>query len=77
MSYHKAFNQKSDIIPESFDCENAYDSKGWDYMTRFGKEGDWFFNVAGNAPETSLLEEEVDSYRDWRDLKDFEKYLNK
>ena len=77
MSYHKAFNQKSDIIPSEFDCEEAYDSKGWDYMTRFGEAGDWFFNVAGNAPETSVLEEEVDSYRDWRDLKDFEKYLNK
>jgi len=75
MSYHKAFNQKSDIIPYYFDCEEAYDSKGWDYMTRYGKDDDWFFNVAGNAPETTLLEEEVDSYRDWRDLRDFKDIL--
>ena len=75
MSYHKAFNQKSDIIPEYFDCEEAYDSKGWDYMTRYGKDGDWFFNVAGNAPETTLLEEDIDSYRDWRDLRDFKDIL--
>ena len=40
-------------------------------MTRFGKYGDWFFNVAGNAPDTTVLESEVDSYRDWNDLRDF------
>tara|TARA_R110002020_G_scaffold1878_1_gene8594 strand:- start:4619 stop:5533 length:915 start_codon:yes stop_codon:yes gene_type:complete len=75
ISYHKAFNQKSDLIPVDFDCEQSYDSKGYDYMTRYGKEGDWFFNVAGNAPETKLLETEVDSYRDWRDLRDFKQYI--
>ncbi len=75
MSYHKVFNQKSDVIPEHFDCEEAYDSKGWDYMTKYGKDGDWFFNVAGNAPETTLLEDDIDSYRDWRDLRDFKNIL--
>tara|TARA_R110000796_G_scaffold5948_3_gene21752 strand:+ start:3185 stop:4108 length:924 start_codon:yes stop_codon:yes gene_type:complete len=77
ISYHKAFSQKSDVIPTDFDCENAYDAKGWDYLTKHGEPGDWFFNVAGEAPMTTLAEEEVDSYRDWRDLRDFEQYLNK
>jgi len=77
MSYHKAFNQQSDDVPNEFDCESAYDSKGWDYMNRYGLPGDWFFNVAGNAPGTTVKPEDVDSYRDWRDLKDFNKYLNK
>lgn len=75
MSYHKPFNAKSDLIPDKFDCENTYDSKGWDYLCRHGEEGDWFFNVAGNAPSTSVLPEDIDSYRDWNDLKDFENVI--
>ena len=51
-SYHKPFNSKSDLIPDEFDCENSYDSKGWDYMVKYGKQGDWFFSVAGNANTT-------------------------
>jgi len=77
ISYHKSFNQKSDLIPIEFNCENSYDAKCWHYLNKHGTEGDWFFNVAGNAPETTILEEEVDSYREWRDLVDFNKYLNK
>jgi hypothetical protein len=72
MSYHKPFHSVSDVVPTDFDCENSYDSKGWDYMNKYGEPGDWFFNVAGQAPETSLLPSQVDSYREWNDLKDFE-----
>lgn len=71
MSYHKPFHTKSDLIPDKFNSEMTYDSKGWDYLSRYGKEGDWFFNVAGNAPISNLHSDEVDSYRDWNDLKDF------
>ena len=28
-SYHKPFNSLSDLIPDKFDCESSYDSKGW------------------------------------------------
>lgn len=71
MSYHKPFNAKSDLIPVEFDCEETYDAKAWDYMNRYGSKGDWFFSVAGNAPVSSIDPKEVDSYRDWNDLRDF------
>lgn len=70
-SYHKPFNSKSDLIPDKFDCEDSYDSKGWDYMVKYGKKGDWFFSVAGNAKLPTINKSTIDSYRDWRDLKDF------
>lgn len=70
-SYHKPFNSKSDLIPNEFDCEDSYDSKGWDYMVKHGKQGDWFFSVAGNAKLPTIDKSNIDSYRDWRDLKDF------
>ena len=70
-SYHKPFNSKSDLIPDAFDCEDSYDSKGWDYMVKHGKQGDWFFSVAGNAKLPNIDKSTIDSYRDLRDLKDF------
>ena len=70
-SYHKPFNSKSDLIPDAFDCEDSYDSKGWEYMVKHGKQGDWFFSVAGNAKLPTIDKSTIDSYRDWRDLKDF------
>ena len=70
-SYHKPFNSKSDLIPDKFDCEDSYDSKGWDYMVKHGQKGDWFFSVAGNAKLPTIDKSKIDSYRDWRDLKDF------
>ena len=76
MTYHKPFNSKSDLIPSSFDCENSYDAKGWDYMVKHGKEGDWFFNVAGNAEKPTIDKSSIDSYRDWRDYRDFKDILN-
>jgi hypothetical protein len=71
MSYHKPFNSKSDLIPKEFNCENSYDSKGWEYAVKNGKPGDWFFNVAGNAKLPKIDKLLVDSYRDWNDLRDF------
>ena len=40
-------------------------------MLRYGQKGDWFFNVAGQAPKTKIQAKDIDSYRDWNDLKDF------
>jgi hypothetical protein len=73
-SYHKPFNSKSDLIPTDFNCEDSYDSKGWDYLNRYGSKGDWFFSVAGNALQPDIDKKLVHSYRDWNDLKDFRKY---
>jgi len=73
-SYHKPFNSLSDNVPNEFDCEPSYDSKGWDYINKYGQEGDWFFNVAGEAPKHNINKKTIDSYRDWNDLKDFKKY---
>ena len=73
-SYHKVFNSKSDLIPTEFNCEDSYDSKGWDYINRYGKKGDWFFSVAGNANLPSIDKSSIDSKREWNNLKDFNKY---
>lgn len=73
-SYHKPFNSVSDSVPNDFNCESSYDSKGWDYMNRYGQEGDWFFNVAGEANKPVINKKLVHSYRDWNDLKDFKHY---
>lgn len=70
-SYHKPFNSKSDLIPTGFDCEDSYDSKGWDVMNSLGNEGDWFFSVAGNADKPTIDKSTIDSYRDWNDMRDF------
>jgi len=72
-SYHKPFNSESDNIPKDFNCENSYDSKGWDYLLKYGEKGDWFFNVAGNATKPTIDKSSINSYRDWNDLKDFNK----
>jgi hypothetical protein len=40
-------------------------------MVKHGKQGDWFFSVAGNAKLPTIDKSKIDSYRDWRDLKDF------
>ncbi len=69
-SYHKPFTSVSDHVPTGFDCEKTYDAKGFDYMFRSGIKGDWFFNVAGNAPNSVLDKSSIDSYRDWRDFRD-------
>lgn len=74
-SYHKPFNSTSDLVPDKFNCEPSYDSKGWDYMNRYGNKGDWFFSVAGEAPSPTLSSKSIDSYRDWNDFKDL-KALN-
>jgi len=73
-SYHKPFNSKSDLIPSDFDCEDSYDSKGWDYLNKYGNKDDWFFSVAGNAKKPNIKKNLVNSYRDWNDLRDFNKY---
>lgn len=73
-SYHKPFDSVADNVPDVFDCENSYDSKGWDYMNRYGEKGDWFFNVAGESEKPTIDKNLIYSYRDWNDLKDFDKY---
>ena len=70
-SYHKPFDSKSDVIPTEFNCENSYDAKGWEYLTKYGSKGDWFFNVAGESEKPTIDKSVIDSYRNWNDLKDF------
>jgi hypothetical protein len=70
-TYHKPFDSRADVIPSEFDCENSYDAKGWEYLTKFGSKGDWFFNVAGESEKPTINKKLIDSYRDWNDLKDF------
>ena len=72
MSYHKGFNQVSDYVPTEFESESCYDAKGYDYLREYGQLGDWFFNVAGNAPKPLIDKTLIKSYRDWGDKSDFD-----
>lgn len=73
-SYHKEFLKNSEIEPP-FDCIRTYDAKGWEYMKKYGKEGDWFWNVAKNMPKPTIKPSDVNSQREWGDKSDMEKYL--
>lgn len=72
-SYDKPFLKPTKMdIP--FDCIKTYDAKGWELMKKFGKEGDYFWNVAKSTPKPTLKPSDVDSQREWRDFRDIEKY---
>ena len=70
-SYHKPFNSKADYLQQSINIEDSYDAKGFEVMIKNGSSGDYFFSVAGNAPKPVLDKSTIDSYRDWRDKRDF------
>jgi hypothetical protein len=73
-TYDKAFTRESKAhVP--FDCIKTYDAKGWEYMKKYGKEGDWFWNVARNMPKPTIKPSDVDSERAWGDKSDMNKYL--
>lgn len=62
-------------IDTPFDCIKTYDAKGWEFIKKYGKEGDWFWNVAKNMPKPSIKPSDVDSDRAWGDHKDMLKYV--
>jgi hypothetical protein len=73
-TYDKAFTRESKAhVP--FDCIKTYDAKGWEYMKKYGKEGDWFWNVARNMPKPTIKPSDVNSERAWGDKSDMDKYL--
>ena len=73
-TYDKAFTRESKAhVP--FDCIKTYDAKGWEYMKKHGKQGDWFWNVARNMPKATIKPSDVDSERQWGDKSDMDKYL--
>ena len=72
--YDKAFTKETKAhVP--FDCIKTYDAKGWEYMKKYGKVGDWFWNVARNMPKADIKPSDVDSERKWGDKSDMDKYL--
>lgn len=73
-SYDRDF-LKPARIKTPFDCIETYDAKGWEYMKKYGKEGDWFWNVAPSMPKPTIKPSDVDSQRAWGDKKDIIKYL--
>lgn len=74
-SYHKTFNQKSDLVDYPVSMVPTYDAKGYEYMKERANPGAWFFNVAGDPPKPTLDKSTIDSYRDWRDYRDFKGIL--
>jgi hypothetical protein len=73
-AYHKQF-LKNAMIDTPFDSIKTYDAKGWEYMKKYGKPGDWFWNVAKNMPKPTIKPSDIDSERQWGDKSDMEKYL--
>jgi len=65
---------KSSRVQTPFDSIQTYDAKGWELLKTHGQQGDWFWNVAGNMPKSSLKPSDVDSSREWGDFKDFKAY---
>ena len=70
-SHAKKFTADSDVIPP-FDCIRTYDAKGWEFIKKFGKPGDWFWNVARNMPTPTIKPKDVDSQREWGDMRDLQ-----
>lgn len=64
-SYHKAFTEKADYIPATFQTVETYDAKGFEYMRKFAKPGAWFYNVAKEVYPQELTADQVDSARGW------------
>lgn len=73
-THDRPFLKESRIVPP-FDCIQTYDAKGWELMKKYGKEGDWFWNVAKNMPKPSIKPSDIDSDRAWGDHRDIEKYI--
>ena len=74
-SYDRPFLKESrEATP--FDSIRTYDAKGWEYMKKYGKPGDWFWNVARNMPKPTIKASEVDSDREWGDFRDFKLYCD-
>ena len=66
-SHPKAFTQ--DVDPQynpPFPSAMNYDAKAWEFMTKHGSPGAWFWNVGGDPkPEKADTKLLTDSYRDW------------
>jgi hypothetical protein len=66
-SHPKAFTQ--DVDPQynpPFPSAMNYDAKAWEFMTKHGSPGAWFWNVGGDPkPEKDDTKLLTNSYRDW------------
>lgn len=69
ISYHKPFLDKSDVIPTEFNSAENYDAKAWQYMFDAANEGAYFYNVAGNIKPNKLRPQDVDSQREWGEIR--------
>ena len=72
-THDRAFLKPS-RIQTPFDSIQTYDAKGWELLKTHGQQGDWFWNVAGNMPKSTIKPADIDSSREWGDFKDFKKY---
>jgi hypothetical protein len=72
-TYDKPFLKPARTIPP-FDCISTYDAKGWEIMKQHGKPGDWFWNVAKSTPKPTINPKDIDSQREWNDMKDVLRY---
>jgi hypothetical protein len=72
-SYDRPF-LKPARVNTPFDCISTYDAKGWEMLKKYGKQGDWFWNVAPNMPKPTIKAKDINSSRVWGDFTDFEKH---
>ena len=66
-SHPKAFTQNVDekYYPP-FPSALNYDAKAWEFMTKHGSPGAWFWNVGGDPkPEDPMTKANTNAYREW------------
>lgn len=71
-SHPKPFNQDVDsqYLPP-FPSARNYDAKAWEFMTKHGNPGAWFWNVGGDPkPKDPSIKQRVDSKRSWGEIRD-------
>jgi len=72
-SYDRAFDQPARKLPRTFQSAHNYDAKAFEIAVKHQSMNrpTWFWNVAGNVPKPMLQPEDVNSAREWGDLRDF------
>lgn len=72
------FTTKAKLQPP-FNTTACYDAKAWGPCVKLGSQDAWFINVGSDKMVEDAAEgidvDDIDSYRDWGDMKDLEKGL--
>lgn len=74
ISYNKPIWTRAKSEPDMPDSCPELDGKAMEYMVRYGKPGDWMWNVAGDVPKYDPVMG-ITSSRNWGDYSDLTKTI--